>query len=406
MHASAEPGGLARLTYCTNIHPGEGLGEVRALLEEHVLKVRSAFSPDAPFGVGLRLSARAVHELAQGHELPALRSWLSTHGMYVFTLNGFPYGGFHQERVKERVYAPDWASSERLSYTRALARVLAELLPDEPGLYGSVSTVPLGYRAHLTLPEARARAAHALVSHAAELWALEQEFGKRIVLALEPEPFCALERTSDVLAFFAEHLFSQAAASELAARTGLHRSQAKDALHRHLGVCLDACHAAVVFEDPLESVAQLEAFGIFIAKLQVSSGLEVQLGRGRAHVLHELSRFADDVYLHPVFERTAQGTRAYLDLPEALAHAREHPELERTWRIHFHVPVFAERLGSFSGTRASLSRLLQRQRERPFTAHLEVETYTWDVLPQEHRTSSVTDAIVRELAWTRDEVGL
>ena len=396
----------ARLTYCTNIHPGESLAELRTLLASHVLAVRAEFSPAARFGVGLRMSARAAHELCQPGELEALAAWLQANDLYVFTINGFPYGGFHGQRVKERVYAPDWRSHERGAYASQLAEVLSALLPSEVGLYGSVSTVPVGYRPDLTERASREQAAHELVRHAAQLVRLEREQGKHIVLALEPEPFCALETSADTVAYFEEHLFSQAAVRTLVGLTGLSSAQAELALHRHLGVCLDACHAAVVFEDPRTSVDELEAAGIGIAKLQVSSGLELALGPGRTHLLDELTHFADDVYLHQVFERSAQGSTRYLDLPAALAAAREQPELQRTWRIHFHVPVFSRELGSFSGTQDSLASLLQRQRQRPFTQHVEVETYTWDVLPPEHRNLPVTDAIVRELRWTAKELGL
>jgi sugar phosphate isomerase/epimerase len=392
----------SQLTYCTNIHPGESLAEVREVLATHVSAVRRRVSPGTPFGVGLRLSAAAASELEAEGELERFRVLLAEHGLFVFTLNGFPYGGFHGQRVKERVYTPDWRAGERGTYSTSLARILAALLPASCA-YGSVSTVPVGFRADVDTEQAHALAASRLHEHAAQLVELARQTDRELVLALEPEPFCALETTADAVAFFEQHLFAKHALADFAARTGLSTAAAEEALRRHVGVCLDACHAAVVYESPAQSVGRLEAAGIRIAKLQISAGLEVELGPGRESA-RALRRFADDVYLHQVFEQSARGSERYLDLPEALAQAEAAPELARQWRIHFHVPVFAERLGEFASTQPALRELLARQRERPFTEHLEVETYTWDVLPEEHRAVPVTDAIARELAWARAEL--
>ncbi len=392
-----------RLTYCTNVHPGESAPSLLHALGTYVAEVKRKVSPAEPFGVGLRVSAEAARDLRDPDALAALHETLATHEMYVFTLNGFPYGGFHGRRVKEQVYRPDWRTREREAYSRDLAHLLTELLPDEPGLYGSISTVPLGFRQSLETSEAMADCAHRLLAHTAELVRLERATGRELVLALEPEPECALERIDDVLAFFTRHLLSREALIELARATGLANGEAERALRRHLGVCLDACHAAVIFESPVEAVERAERAGVRIAKLQISAGLDVSLGRGCAE-LEALARFADDVYLHQVFETRADGTARYLDLPDALAAARRTPDLERTWRIHFHVPVFVEKLGPFRSTQAWLAPLLERQRTRQFTDHLEVETYTWDVLPPEHRALDVTEAIARELLWARERL--
>jgi hypothetical protein len=391
----------AELTYCTNIHPGESLAEVREVLATHVAAVRDRVSPHAPFGVGLRLSAQAAGELEQPGELERFRALLAEQRLYVFTINGFPYGGFHGRRVKERVYAPDWRAAERSAYSARLARLLAALLP-ESCAHGSVSTVPVGFRAELEAETARQLAARSLLEHAAQLVELTRTTGKEIVLALEPEPFCALETTADAVSFFERFLLGAEALAWFSARTGLAPAAAEAALRRHLGVCLDACHAAVVFESPDACVGGLEAAGIRIAKLQISAGLEAELGGGR-DMARALGRFADDVYLHQVFEQSEHGRARYLDLPDALERVAG-SELARRWRIHFHVPVFAERLGEFASTQPTLRAILARQRARPFTQHLEVETYTWDVLPEEHRAVPVAEAIARELAWARAEL--
>jgi sugar phosphate isomerase/epimerase len=241
--------GEPHLTYCTNIHPGETWDEVRANLERHVSRVKASVAPARPFGVGLRLSAVAAATLAQPAELDAFRTFLRDSGLYVFTINGFPYGPFHGTRVKEEVYLPDWLDDARLSYSDRLAELLAALLPDEPGLEGTVSTVPGAYKGRVRGAADESRMAELMVRHAAGLHRLRERTGKMVSLALEPEPCCHMETVDETVRFFEGHLFAAPAVAAFGRLTGLGRAESDAALRRHLGVCFDACHMAVEFED-------------------------------------------------------------------------------------------------------------------------------------------------------------
>ncbi len=133
------------LTYCTNIHPGNGWSEVYANLQRYTLALKARLAPARDFGIGLRLSGKESSELLRGAALQEFRAFLQEQGLYVFTLNGFPYGPFHEQPVKAQVHAPDWLDEERVSYTVRLVEILAYLLPDD--LEGSISTSPLSYKA-------------------------------------------------------------------------------------------------------------------------------------------------------------------------------------------------------------------------------------------------------------------
>lgn len=268
-------GGGVHLTYCSNIHPGESWPEVRANFDRHVLAVRDRLRPPGAFGIGLRLSARAAQELAEPAALAEFRAYLARERLYVFTINGFPYGTFHGQRVKEEVYLPDWRDPERLRYTNRLADLMAALLPAEAGLDGSVSSVPGAYKPALGGDADVALMVEHLLQHAAHLVALERTSGRRVALALEPEPHCFLETVAEVVDFFGRHLHSAAAARRLAALTGLDEAAAAQALRRHLGVCLDLCHAAVEFEDAPAALRRLAEAGIAVPKIQVSAGLRL-----------------------------------------------------------------------------------------------------------------------------------
>ncbi|HVZ34006.1 MAG TPA: metabolite traffic protein EboE, partial [Polyangiaceae bacterium] len=252
----------AHLTYCTNIHPGESWEQVFANVRSHVLAVKARIAPRAKFGVGLRLSSRAALSLAERPRLEEFRAFLAEHELYVFTINGFPYGPFHAEPVKAAVYRPDWSEAERGRYTATLARLLAELLPD--GLRGSISTVPGGFKPDLARPGARAEVARELLVQVLGLYRLARKRGREVVLALEPEPCCLLETTAETIDFFERDLLSSEARAWLAREAQVAPAAAEEIIRRHIGVCLDTCHAAIEFEEPDDTLDRLCSAGIAV----------------------------------------------------------------------------------------------------------------------------------------------
>jgi sugar phosphate isomerase/epimerase len=384
------------LTYCSNIHPGESWAEVRANVERYFPAVRDRVAPESMFGIGLRLSARAARELGSGEALAEFREFLVRKKLYVFTINGFPYGTFHGTRVKEEVYLPDWRDEERLRYTDELADLLAQLLPD--GVEGSISTVPGAFKPAMRGDADVGKIADNMLRHIAKLVEVKRRSGRHIALAIEPEPHCFLETVDESVLFFQRHLFSADAVRRLGELTGLDRQAAATALRDHIGLCLDLCHAAVEFEDPAGCIRDLQNAGIRVTKLQISAGLRLpELTR---EAVTALKQFDDPVYLHQVVEEGPNGIRRYADLPEALATATGKAD-GREWRVHCHVPIFMDDLGAFSSTRSFISEVLGIHRVRPISPHLEVETYTWNVLPEHLRAGGMEQAIARELNWVK-----
>jgi len=353
-------------TYCTNIHPGESWEEIRAGVLAHAPVVAAAVCQGRPFPVGLRLSGRASLEIDDA----AARSFAAeaaAHGLGFRTLNGFPYGRFHHTPVKQSVYLPDWRDPERAAYTLRLARLLAGWLPE--GETGSISTVPLGFRQGF--PEADLPAAYAALRGVlAELAQLHETTGRRIRLAVEAEPGCLIETTKEMTAFFAA-------------------LDAPPAHREHLSVCYDCCHQALQYEDPAASLAALAAAGVAVGHVQASSALHLDGGD-----LSPLARFVEPVYLHQAVARLDDGSlRRFDDLPQALGARLDGVS---SWRVHFHLPVFVPRLAECGTTQPFLQAFL------PLLAPdipLEVETYTWSVLPPELKMPDVTQSIIREIAW-------
>lgn len=369
------------LAYCTNVHRGENWEETFAALERHVLPVRRRVAPGRSYAIGLRLGQRAAAELAQRDTLLSFQRWLERNDCYVFTINGFPYGSFHGTRVKEQVYAPDWSTAERVAYTVQLFQLLVQLAP--AGMAGSVSTVPASFKGFVAAEPARRKAIFEnLTVCGRAIAALAEKTGRDLHLGLEPEPCCLIETSEETVTFFDEWRATDPVV---------------EALLRHVGVNYDCCHLAVEFESARIALDRIAAAGLRLSKLHLSSALRVrpdEVGR------KALAAFVEPVYLHQVVEGRGHDVhRRFVDLPDALADAQPARPGDE-WRIHFHVPLHAAPGEPFSDTRDHLVEALDWLKSHPGACtHLEMETYTWEVLPTAMRLP-IEEHLVREYAWT------
>jgi len=392
------------LTYCTNIHPGEDWDSVMQSLDIHIPPIKQALSPDASFGIGLRLSRQATEQLMNAHCLATFKNWLLANDCYVFTMNGFPYGGFHRQRVKDEVHQPDWTTQERLDYTQKLFFLLAELLPE--GMEGGISTSPVSYKYwhkdDAAVAAVMEKGVENLVQIAMQLHDIKTSTGQLLHLDIEPEPDGLLEDTQTTLDFYQKWLIPQGK-EILQAEKGMSAQEAGDCLREHIQLCYDVCHFAVMNEAPEEALRKFEAANIRIGKVQISAALKALLPEGDRQAKEAAFRqFAESTYLHQVVALDEKGGRKqYPDLPEALEEI-DHPEIKE-WRTHFHVPVFLENYGELQSTQDDVIKTLNYLKTHHLTNHLEVETYTWEVLPEDIRLE-LTDSIVRELQWVRENM--
>jgi hypothetical protein len=395
------------LSYCSNIHAGESWDATFRNLKIYIPEVKKRLEHKGPFGIGLRLSHEAAVVLERPEILQEFRDWLKQTNAYVFTLNCFPYGGFHRTKVKEQVHAPDWTTEARLAYTLRCFRILAQLLPE--GVEGGISTSPLSYRhwfvSDLEKNEAFEKATTHLIAVAVELVRLQQETGKFLHLDIEPEPDGLLENSEELIRYFKEWLIPMGKTS-LAKQLGITAKAAEQLIKAHLQVCYDVCHFAIGYEKPKEAFKKLKQAGIGIGKIQLSAALKLLIPESpfeRFSIGKRLGEFADTTYLHQVVGRTKEeGLISYPDLPQALAQLGNTQDLE--WRVHFHVPIFLANYGTFQATQEDIVEVLKLVNANPsITNHLEVETYTWEVLPQDTHLT-LGDAISRELAWVKEQL--
>ncbi|MFG1882322.1 metabolite traffic protein EboE [Micromonospora sp. NPDC049102] len=381
-HAGGE---TVHLGYCTNVHPAEDLAGILAQLDTYAVPVRQALGSDL-LGLGLWLAAPVAAELAADETLRRrLRVELDARGLEVVTLNGFPYAAFQAPVVKQDVYHPDWTTEQRLTYTLDLARVLADLLPDDAAR-GSISTLPLAWR-HPWDRDMADAARRRLDQLAAGLAAVQRDTGREVRVAFEPEPGCVVESTGQAAALL----------------SGMDTDR--------LGVCLDLAHLACAWEEPAAALDRLRAAGLPVVKVQVSAAVEAADPAGGADALR---RWVEPRFLHQTrgagcAGRADPADAAYAadDLDEALDR-----QLPGPWRVHYHVPLHAPPEEPLGSTLPVLRAALRALFDGPVAGcdHLDVETYTWGVLPAARRPG--TDAelaagIAAELAFARDElVGL
>lgn len=396
------------LTYCTNIHPGESWDATYANLRTYLPVLKQQLSPNQPFGIGLRLADAATQELLTGNTLVEFQAWLQAEDLYVFTINGFPFGGFHHQTVKDQVYAPDWSKPERLAYTERLIHILAALLPE--GMDGGISTLPLSYKPWWHGDATTQELTHEKVFHHSSLHLaqavlvmaqIHQQTGKLLHLDIEPEPDGLIENTQETIAFFQNWLLPFGAPI-LTQALGVDTHTAETLLRQHIRLCYDTCHFAVEYEEPAIALAALKEAGIKVGKFQLSAALKLTLPEPsqRQSLIESLTPFAESTYLHQVVTRHADGTlQHYADLTEAMPSLATDAAIE--WRTHFHVPIFIDDYSSFASTQDHIYHALQNLSLAPDCTHLEIETYTWDVLPAAMKLD-ILESIQREYRWVLD----
>jgi hypothetical protein len=393
-------GGLGHLSYSTLVHPADNWDDLWDSVTRYLPAVKKRVSPTKPFAVSLRLANKSVAALtAAPAERQKLKQFFADNGMYLYTANAFPYGSFKGERVKEQVYEPDWRTDDRAAYTMRVADILAEIAP--AGVNPSIQTPPLGFKPRVTGPDVVQAYDDQVIRVVAHLAELERKTGRRVTLAIEPEPACFLEETTETIDYFKNHLYADAAVKALAGRTGMSASQARDALHRQLGTVYDICHQAVEFEDVVQSMKSLRANGIPIFKFQIASALRIP--DVTPEKVRGLKAFDDPIYFHQTVERRNGTTTRYLDIPDAVA-AYDGKSDGREWRTHFHVPVFLDDIGIFKTTRPDIEAALRYHASDPVSDQVEIETYTWDVLPESYKTGDIVEYVSRELEWVRESL--
>jgi sugar phosphate isomerase/epimerase len=392
------------LSYCTNIHSGESWKDHFAALKEHFPAIRKQVCSNQAMGIGLRLSNSASLDIQDAEELREFKEWLASNNAYVFTMNGFPYGDFHHAVVKDNVHAPDWTSKDRVNYTVRLFSTLAKLLPE--GMEGGISTSPLSYRfwfpEEKALQKATLLATENILVIAEELIRIRQESGVKMHLDIEPEPDGILESAAEFIDWF-EKVLLPLSKQILPDRLNISPEEAEVFIKEHICLCYDVCHFAIGYESHAQVIELLGNKGIRVGKIQISAALKADLpvdSELRSGIADAFAKYDEPTYLHQVVARKEDGILLrYRDLPQAMGDYTN--SLVREWRAHFHVPVFIRDLGLLQSTQEDIAEVLKIQVAKPFTDHMEVETYTWEVLPEALK-APIDESIVRELNWVKE----
>ena len=220
---------------------------------------------------------------------------------------------------------------------------------------------------------------------------------------MEPEPDCFLETTPQTLDFF-QGALPEGALPVIENTLGASPSEAEALLRRHLGVCFDTCHVALQFEDPATALRAYRAAGILVSKIQLSAALRTE---ATPEARSGLAQFQEPTYLHQVKARRADGSLAsWPDLPQALEALSSPAALEvlEELRVHFHVPLFISPNAPLASTANTLDDAFWEEVRSGICTHLEIETYTFDVLPPEVHPGAIIPSIVEEYRWVLNKL--
>jgi hypothetical protein len=393
--------GLGHLTYSTLVHQTDNWDQLWKSVNTYLPAVKARFAPSQKFGVCLRTSAPSAEMLSQDPTKVAdLKQFFKDQDLYLYTANAFVYGVFKKQVIKEDVYEPDWRTPERREYTKQVANLLAELAPE--GVNPSIQSAPLGFKPKGTGPEIAKAYTDNVVDVVAHLVKLEKDTGKIVTLGLEPEPRCYLETTDETITYFQDYLFTPQTAEQLAKKAGIHAADAAAAMKKFMGVVFDIGHQSVGYEDIPASLHKLVAAGVPIVKLQEAASMHIP--DVTQEKVDALQAFAKTIYLSQTCQRKDGETKWFLNLEDAFEDWYKNPG-PREWRTHFHVPVFLTELGhGFGTTRFGLEQALAVHKKTPLSTHLEIETYTWDVLPDHLKTGDIVEYVTRELEWVKGQL--
>lgn len=355
------------LTYCLNIFPIKRADDVFVLFENTIpeLKRKLGLKEYDQFPLGIWFPNNILEELMRKKSL--LVRLMNQHNLVIATMNAFPFGVFHGERVKEKVYYPDWGERERLKYTKKLVELTVELPRLERIL--PISTVPVTFGNRM--PEKALEYIFEMVDFLEDI---HNTYEQKFTLMFEPEPFCFLENQQQTLDFFKK----------------LHKVIPKS--KTFTGVCLDTCHSAVVFEDPLEQFLVYKDHDIRVDKIQISSSIVLPAQSDK----QALKKYIDQVYFHQTFVKRDEKIYRFVDLDKAVALGKE-----GEYRVHYHIPLHTQPISPLKSSVENITHEFFQtisQEERI----IEVETYTFDVLPT--NTESVLDSIIKELQWVTKRI--
>lgn len=366
------------LAYCMNVHPCRNLAQLLDNLQIHASRVRQLACPNDILGVGLWLPQSTIDDA--WNQRTKLRETLEANQLKATTINAFPQGDFHATHVKHQVYQPNWQDPSRLAYTLKLAELHATLLDE--GDSGTLSTVPLGWRGQVD----QTQCAFALRQLTQSLDDLYQRSGRQLRIAIEPEPGCELDTLDDLTAFYHNHLMGH----------GI-----DDIVQRHIGLCYDICHGAIMHENPAKVVTHCLQHALPLYKVQVSSAPQIDFCTlselSRENVVQSLQQWTEPRYLHQTSVLIDNKLTLYEDLPAALKHAPRNG----TWRIHFHLPIHLSQVGTLDTTQNNITDFMPSLKQLPPTQlpDVEIETYAWHVLPENSRCTSLEEDIAHEITW-------
>jgi len=372
-------------SYCMNNHPASNYQELKSNLTQFARPIKEAVKEYGEMSIELHLNDIVANETLNSCD--DLINHLKELNLLVTSINNFPLIDFHQPIVKEKVYLPNWAHSERLESTKTCAQILANIVlaqPESKSIQVPISTLAGCYQYHDYDSD---QMLENFLSMADFLIQLNQDNNIHLTLALEPEPQTTLDTKESIIKFFKKDLKIKAEQTK----------RNYDQILKVIGLNFDTCHSSVIFEKPKDVVEELLNQNIPIFKFHITSAPKFcsPITKDKIEALKKLN---EPKYLHQTYTKIKNKIIAYQDLNLLVdSNIMDVDEI----RTHFHTPLYLTDFGPAKTTNNEVEELLQFLKTIPNTYNFVTETYTW---PQhldaiEAENFDIKKGIQDEVSW-------
>lgn len=349
---------MANFSYCMNVHPADTLEDLIKNLKELAYPIAQKTKHIYEMGVELHLNHIVAEEAMQ--KIDYLKSNLEKLNLKVFSVNNYPLIDFHQKIVKDKVYLPSWAHTERTKATITCAKVLAQLIATNQS--ASISTLAGAYRYHDGFSQIDVICQNYLDAFE-EIKKINQTYKVNISLALEPEPDTTLDSIQSIIQFFEIDL------KKASDKRKLNFSQVKSII----GLNLDACHASVIFEKPADALRILHSKGIQTFKFHITNAPILRPPYTTEKII-AFKKLNEPKYLHQTFALKNKQVTKFKDLSDFnFENCNDYEEI----RTHFHVPLNLQSFSSLNTSNEEVIDLLKAAISIPCGQNFVAETYTW-----------------------------
>lgn len=375
------------ITYCSNIFKNNNGTQLLNSLNKYKKEFKSYKD------ISICVSNNIINELNEKKNLNKILTWKKINKKNIPLINGFVYKNFHQNLIKENIYYPDWTKKERFNFTKNTI-FFAQKINKRSKICG-ISTLPITYK--LWIKNNTKYNIKKAINFFFEILKILIKIKKYknilIHIDIEPEPFCLLEDCKDFIYFFKSWILPELE-EKIKIYLNVKKNKAKNVITKHLNLCFDICHSAVMFENQKLSLDLIKKFKIKIGRVQISSAIKIK--KINKHNFNHLNFLNKSPFLHQSLMKL--NNLKYIKNNDFKNIKIINNEIIKEIRIHCHVPIYKKKItNNIYTTQKELKNSLMNILKYDFTRNLEIETYTYNMLYK--KKSNKIKSMIKEYNW-------